>query len=138
MIQVGSAEVPRDIRHGGMPSPAAAANLAISGGGRVTAADTGSLQLAGIPSPAAAAKLGPEVLPYAPSDGVTLPRTTGERDSHAVDTHYGGATLPLAEPIETPVMTPGESAARAQHMQAEDQLVYDGVQPSAGDMNRAF
>lgn len=138
MISVGTAQVPANIRHGGMPSPAAAANLSIRGGGRVSAADTGVVQLGGIPSPAAAEKLGPQVLPYTPSDGVTLPRATGERDSHAVDTHYNDATLPMEAPIERPVMTPGESAMRAEHMVAQDDLVGAGYTPSAGTGNQAF
>ncbi|MCW2962528.1 MAG: hypothetical protein JWM90_2915, partial [Thermoleophilia bacterium] len=138
MIAIGTAQVPADIRHGGMPSPAAAANLAVRGGGRVSAADTGAVQLNGIPSPTAAAKLGPETLPYKPTDGVTLPRATGERDSHAVDTHYNDATLPMEAPIERPVMTPGESSMRAEHMAAQDDLVGAGYTPAAGATNQAF
>jgi hypothetical protein len=68
----------------------------------------------GIPSAAAAEALGPETLPYRPSDGVTLPRFAGERDSHAVDSHYGRDTLPMEAAVSTPALTPGAAAEQAQ------------------------
>ena len=69
--------------------------------------------MGGIPSPAASAQLGPQKLPFRPTDGVTLPRMVGERDSHALDTHYGSDTLPMEEPA-LPAMTPGASAAQSE------------------------
>lgn len=99
----------------GIPSPAASAKLAltISGGGSEATTDT--IIFDGIPSPAAAAKLGPQTLPYRPSDGVTLPRSSTERDAHAMDTYYGSGsdTLPLEEP-SAPVLTPAGAAAAAE------------------------
>ena len=62
---------------------------------------------------AASAQLGPQKLPFRPTDGVTLPRMVGERDSHALDTHYGSDTLPMEEPA-LPAMTPGASAAQSE------------------------
>lgn len=121
MLEVGSARVRARVRSGGIPSPAAAANLAIAGGGRVRAADTGSLRMAGIPSPAASEQLGPQTLPYRPTDGVTLPRATGERDSHATDTHYAPAELAMEEPA-LPAMTPGAAAAQAERQVTINQL----------------
>ncbi|MCW2928411.1 MAG: hypothetical protein JWM86_2379, partial [Thermoleophilia bacterium] len=114
MIAVGSSRVSSAIRSGGIPSPAASANLAIAGGGRVVAGSTGDVQMNGIPSPAASEKLGPQQLPFRATDGVTLPRGASERDSHAVDTHYGDDTLAMEEPVELPAMTPGAAAARAE------------------------
>ncbi len=113
MLVVGSARLRANVRSGGIPSPAAAANLAIAGGGRVSAADTGSVRMGGIPSAAASEQLGPQKLPFRPSDGVTLPRMAGERDNHAVDRHYGNDTLPMEEPA-LPAMTPGAAAERAE------------------------
>ncbi|MCW2921754.1 MAG: hypothetical protein JWL76_1628 [Thermoleophilia bacterium] len=113
MIVVGSARLRANVRSGGIPSPAASANLAVAGGGRVSAADTGSVQMGGIPSPAASEQLGPQKLPFRPTDGVTLPRMSGERDGYAVDRHYGNATLPMEEPA-APAMTPGAAAERAE------------------------
>lgn len=113
MIVVGNARLRADVRSGGIPSPAAAANLAVAGGGRVSAADTGSVRMGGIPSAAASEQLGPRKLPFRPSDGVTLPRMAGERDNHAVDSHYGKDTLPMEEPA-LPAMTPGAAAERAE------------------------
>ena len=113
-IRVGNARVRRAVRSGGIPSPAAAANLAIAGGGRVSANSTDSVNLRGIPSAAASEALGPETLPYRPDDGVTLPRMVGERDSHALDSHYGRDTLPMEAQVATPALTPGQSAEQAQ------------------------
>jgi hypothetical protein len=113
-IIVGSGRVRRNVQSGGIPSPAAAANLAVAGGGRVAAGSTGAVQLHGIPSPAAAENLGPKTLPYRPSDGVTLPRMVGERDSHAVDSHYGRDTLPMEQAVASPALTPGAAAEQAQ------------------------
>lgn len=121
-IVVGNARVKRAVRSGGIPSPAASANLAVTGGGRAAAGSTGSVRLAGIPSTAAAEKLGPQTLPYRADDGVTLPRSVGERDSHSVDSHYGADTLPMEQAVERPAMTPGEAAARAEHHVARNQL----------------
>lgn len=112
MIPVGSGRVSSAIRSGGIPSPAASANLAIAGGGRVAATSTGEVQMTGIPSPAASEQLGPRQLPFRASDGVTLPRSAGERDLHAVESHYGTDTLAMEEPVELPAMTPGAAAAR--------------------------
>lgn len=120
-LRVGSASVPARVHAGGIPSPAAAANLAISGGGRVGAGQTGAVRMNGIPSPAAAAQLGPQKLPFKPSDGVTLPRTVGERDSHAIDTHYSAASLPMEEPA-APVMTPGQSSAYSERQVTLNEL----------------
>ena len=93
----------------------------------------------GIPSAAAAQALGPETLPYKPSDGVTLPRDVGERDSHAVDTHYGDASLPKEAPVDMPVMTPGDSAVHTERLAAQQALeaAPDGI-PSPGLADRAF
>lgn len=121
MLVVGSARLRANVHAGGIPSPAAAANLAIAGGGRVSAADTGSVKMGGIPSPAASEQLGPRKLPFRPSDGVTLPRMTGERDSHALDRHYSNATLPMEEPA-LPAMTPGAAAERAEQQVQVDNL----------------
>jgi hypothetical protein len=121
-LKVGSARLVRTVHAGGIPSPAASANLAVSGGGRAAAGSTDAVQMDGIPSPAAAEKLGPQTLPYRPSDGVTLPRTAGERDSHAVDTHYGTSDLPMSEPVELPAMSPGQAAARD-----EQRVVVNGL-----------
>lgn len=123
-IVVGNAQVKRSVRSGGIPSPAASANLAIAGGGRAAAGSTGSVRLAGIPSTAAAEKLGPQTLPYRPDDGVTLPRSAGERDSHSVDSHYGADTLPMEQAVELPAMTPGAAAARAEHHVARNELTH--------------
>jgi hypothetical protein len=120
-IKVGSSQVRARVRAGGIPSPAAAANLAIVGGGRVAASQTGSVRMSGIPSPAASEQLGPQKLPFRPTDGVTLPRASGERDSHAVDTHYGATSLPMEEPA-APAMTPGASAAQAERQVTINQL----------------
>jgi hypothetical protein len=46
-----------------------------------------------------------------------MPMMAGERDSHAVDAHYGvgdRGTLPMERPVERPVMSPAEAAAQAQ------------------------
>jgi hypothetical protein len=75
-----------------------------------------------MPSPAAAASLAGETLPMRADDGVTLPATTGERDSHAVDSHYAD-DLPMEPPVARPALTPGESAAMAEHEVARAQLV---------------
>lgn len=123
-IVVGNAQVKRSVRSGGIPSPAASANLAVAGGGRAAAGSTGSVRLAGIPSTAAAEKLGPQTLPYRPDDGVTLPRSAGERDSHSVDSHYGADTLPMEQAVELPAMTPGAAAARAEHHVARNELTH--------------
>ncbi len=120
-IKVGTARLRARVRAGGIPSPAAAANLAVAGGGRVGANQTGAVRLSGIPSPAAAEQLGPQKLPFRPTDGVTLPRMVGERDSHAVETHYGGTTLAMEEPA-APVMTPGAAAASAERQVTLNQL----------------
>jgi hypothetical protein len=120
-IKVGSSQVRARVRAGGIPSPAAAANLAIAGGGRVAASQTESVRMSGIPSPAASEQLGPQKLPFRPTDGVTLPRATGERDGHAVDTHYGATSLPMEEPA-APAMTPGASAAQAERQVTINQL----------------
>jgi hypothetical protein len=121
MLRVGSARLNPRVRAGGIPSPAAAANLAIAGGGRVASNQTGAVRMGGIPSPAASEQLGPQKLPFRPSDGVTLPRATGERDGHAVDTHYGAATLPMEE-AAAPAMTPGASAAKAERQVSINQV----------------
>jgi hypothetical protein len=113
-ILVGNARLKRGVRAGGIPSPAAAANLQVAGGGRVSASVTDSVQLRGIPSPAAAEALGPQQLPYRPTDGVTLPRMVGERDSYGVDSHYGRDTLPMEAAVATPALTPGQAAEHAQ------------------------
>jgi hypothetical protein len=128
MIVVGSARLRANVRSGGIPSPAASANLAVAGGGRVSAADTGSVQMGGIPSPAASEQLGPQKLPFRPSDDVTLPRMTGERDSHAVDRHYSNATLPMEEPA-APAMTPGAAAERAEHQVQVNNLTGGSTPP---------
>jgi hypothetical protein len=114
--------VRRTVRSGGIPSPAAAANLAVAGGGRVSANSTDQVNLRGIPSAAAAEALGPETLPYRPNDGVTLPRMIGERDSHAVDSHYGRDTLPMEAAVATPALTPGAAAEQAQQRALQVQL----------------
>jgi hypothetical protein len=121
-LTVGSARLVRTVHAGGIPSPAASANLAIAGGGRAAANSTGAVQMDGIPSPAAAEKLGPQTLPYRPTDGVTLPRSNGERDSHAVDTHYGTDDLPMTAPVELPAMSPGQAAARDEQRVAVNDL----------------
>jgi hypothetical protein len=85
---------------------------------------------AGIPSAAASHAIGKEngtvaTLPMKRSDPMTMPRLSGERDSHAVDTHYGvgtSSTLPMEEPVERPVMTPGEAAQSAEMGDAAHQL----------------
>jgi hypothetical protein len=111
------------ISHGGIPSPAAGKLLTRAAGGgaatTATAPDGAPLVFAGIPSPAAAAKLAPQTLPYRPSDGVTLPRMSIERDGHAADTHYG-ADRPLAPgtPAARPALTPGEAAHQSEQRAA--------------------
>jgi hypothetical protein len=134
MLRVGTASVRANVTAGGIPSPAAAAQLAVSGGGRLAAGHTDSTTMAGMPSPAAAEKLGPEQLPFRPSDGVTLPRATGERDAHAVDAHYGTDSLPMEEPA-APVMTPGASAAHAERQVVLNELT--GGTQSANPMPAA-
>ncbi len=121
MLHVGTATLPATVTAGGIPSPAASAQLAVNGGGRLASGQTGVVTMAGMPSPAAAAKLGPEQLPFRPSDGVTLPRTEGERDSHAVDSHYAPAALPMEE-AAAPVATPGDSAAHAERQVTLNEL----------------
>ena len=128
-VKVGTAKVRARVRAGGIPSPAASANLAVAGGGRVSAGQTGAVRMSGIPSAAAAEQLGPQKLAYRPTDGVTLPRAVGERDSHAVDSHYGSTTLAMEEPA-APVMTPGQAAARAERQVTINQL-NGGSGPSA-------
>lgn len=138
MLQVGSGRVRARVRAGGIPSPAASANLAIAGGGRVRAADTGSVRMAGIPSPAASEQLGPQTLPFRPTDGVTLPRATGERDSHALDTHYAPAQLAMEEPA-LPAMTPGAAAAQAERQVTINQLSGGSTPaPVAGGLATAY
>lgn len=130
MLRVGSATLNPRVRAGGIPSPAAAANLAIAGGGRVASNQTGAVRMNGIPSPAASEQLGPQKLPFRPTDGVTLPRAGGERDSHAVDTHYGAATLPMQEPA-APAMTPGAAAAQAERQVSINQVSGGSSAPTA-------
>lgn len=137
MLKVGSGSVRARVRAGGIPSPAAAANLAVAGGGRVRAADTGSVRMAGIPSPAASEQLGPQTLPFRPTDGVTLPRATGERDSHAVDTHYAPAKLAMEEPA-LPAMTPGAAAAQAERQVTINQLSGSAPAPVSGGLAMAY
>jgi hypothetical protein len=130
-LPVGSsARVRANVRAGGIPSPAAAANLAVAGGGRVSAAQTSTVRMNGIPSPAAAEQLGPQKLPFRPTDGVTLPRVTGERDSHAVDQHYGADTLPMETPA-APAITPGAAAAAAERANTMQQLANGSATPPA-------
>lgn len=128
MLRVGSATLDPRVRAGGIPSPAAAANLAIAGGGRVASNQTDAVRMDGIPSPAASEQLGPQKLAFRPNDGATLPRVTGERDSHAVDSHYGGATLPM-EQAAAPAMTPGASAAQAERQVAINQVTGGSATP---------
>src|SRR5690606_33674908 len=115
LIRVGSATLRRDTSAGGIPSPAAGTNLLGAGGGRATADATASVNMNGIPSAAAGEKIAPETLPYTPDDGVSMARSTGERDAHAVDTHYGADTLPMEEPA-APAMTPGAAAQQAERL----------------------
>jgi hypothetical protein len=105
----------------------------------VPATQTASVNLNGIPSPAASEQLGPQKLPFRPSDGVTLPRESGQRDSHAVDSHYGiSETLAMEEPA-LPAMTPGAAAARAeQQVQINDLTGGSEPAPVAGGLAIAF
>lgn len=104
----------------GMPSAAAATHMARPGSASATLPKAPVLQMAGIPSPAAAQALGPDTLPLRPSDGTSMPRTSGERDSHANESYYTGeATLPLERstaPVSAPAVTPGEAATNAETM----------------------
>ncbi|MCW2962416.1 MAG: hypothetical protein JWM90_2803 [Thermoleophilia bacterium] len=124
VVKVGSATVDVAVRHGGIPSPAAAAGLSGRGvGGGAAPSGTPGTQFEGMPSPAAAEKLGPQTLPYRPSDGMTLPRTAGERDGYAADRHYGTAgTLAMSAPVERPALTPGAAAAQAEQIVAHQDL----------------
>lgn len=124
-VRVGNAHVSRSVHFGGIPTPAASANLSIAAGGRAGVGTTDAVQLDGIPSPAASAALGPETLPFRPSDGVTLPRSFGERDSHAVERSYGTGVLPMEAPVELPAMTPGQAAANAESRVTRNQLTGD-------------
>ena len=138
MIAVGTSRVRANVRAGGIPSPAASVNLAIAGGDRVAAADTGSVRMGGIPSPAASEQLGPQKLPFRPTDGVTLPRMVGERDSHAMDSHYGADTLPMDEPA-LPAMTPGASAVQAERqVQINELSGASNPAPVAGGLAIAY
>jgi hypothetical protein len=74
--------------------------------------------------------MGPQTLPYRPTDGVTLPRVAAERDSHAADSHYGSGTLPMEAPVELPAMTPGQSAANAEQRVVVNDLAGTAVAPS--------
>ncbi|MEO6867859.1 MAG: hypothetical protein ABI200_07540 [Gaiellales bacterium] len=121
LIHIGNATLKSDIRSGGIPSAAAGANLLIAGGGQVDASMTGAVQMNGIPSPAAGLKLSPETLPFTPDDGATMARTSGERDSHAVDTHYGAGTLPMEKPA-LPAMTPGAAAQQSERRVIRNEL----------------
>jgi len=121
MLRIGSARLNPRILHGGIISPAAGTQLLVSGGGTAPSNTTEHVRMTGIPSPAAGSKLAPQALPYRPSDGVTLPRTDGQRDSHATESHYAG-TLPMEQPVERPAMTPGQAAEDAEQRTSEADL----------------
>ncbi len=100
----------------GLMSPSAAASVSVERGGKAPKALTDKVRMQGIPSPAAAATMASKTLPMTVDDGATMPATS-ERDSHAVDTHYGSSgtqTLGMEPMVERPVMTPGEAARRAE------------------------
>lgn len=139
-IRVGNARLARRVRSGGIPSAAASANLAIAGGGRVAAGSTGDVRMDGIPSAAASEQLGPQTLPFRPNDGVTLPRSSGERDGYAVDRHYGTDVLPMEEPVELPAMTPGAAAERAEQQATRVDLAGGDVTPphASGGLTIAY
>jgi len=114
-VSAQSQVLPLRRRASGMMSPAAAASIAVESGGQAPQDTTQPIQMQGIPSPAAAATMAPQVLPLKASDGMTLPRTAGERDDAAVEQHYGDnpgmqdATVPTR-----PAMTPAEAAAMSE------------------------
>jgi hypothetical protein len=121
----------RNAKATGIPSPAASASIALQRGGRAPRRNT-AIPMNGMPSPAAAATLGPATLPLRrASDGMSLPRATGERDSHAADTHYG-TTLPLAREdlVETPAVTPGQAGDQARIYANKDLVGDDSYLPT--------
>lgn len=107
----------------GMPSAAASASIQFENTGTLPLRSTASIKFEGIPSPAAAASLDPNpVLPLKPSDGMSLPRTIGERDSYSVEKAYGndpGAHAHDAEPAR-PAVTPMEAQAQAENQAGLD------------------
>ncbi len=104
----------------------------------MSASSTSTVRMGGIPSPAASEQLGPQELPFRSTDGVTLPRATGERDGHAVDRHYGATTLAMEEPA-LPAMTPGAAAARAeQQVQINELTGGSAPAPVVGGLAMAY
>lgn len=127
----GAHDLPLKREPAGMPSSASAQSLALEQGGkaRYHRGDTTAIRLKSMPSPAAAATLAPTLpLHRLVGDGNSLPRSIAERDSHAVDHHYAGAsgsqTLPLERAVATPAVTPGQAAAQAE-VQANTPLISD-------------
>lgn len=125
----GAQTLPMKRDASGMPSPAAAAAISVERGGQAPRMLTSNVRMKGIPSPAAAATMAPATLPLRATDGMTLPRLAGERDSHAVEHHYGGspssATLPMRA-VEQPALTPAQAAQQAESRAAAQGAIADG------------
>lgn len=103
MIKIGSGSLPVTAQHGGIPTAAASVAMSkgVLGGG------------------------GPSV-----NDGVTLPRSTGERDAPTREVKTGGGGAAETPPA-TPVMTPGASAqqAEARHLDSTIDDVQRAITP---------
>jgi hypothetical protein len=86
--------------------------------------DPPPIKMAGMPSPAAAATMGPSTLPLRASDGVTLPRTTDQRDDYPAESYYGDDTAqaPASDTPMPPAATPGQAAQQAEQMRDEQSL----------------
>lgn len=131
-----SSTLPLKRKSQGIPSPAAAASLAVEGGGRAPRGSTSAIRLNGIPSPAAAATMGPQTLPLRRTDSMTLPRTSGERDSWAEEHHYGADVVSGGGGADSmpsaPAMTPGEAADQARLAATTQQVAANSGSAAGG------